>query len=67
MDQHVIDFMKPLSDKKLDEEYYKYLIKRIKKLRNDNVKNFRPQINKPKNKTNDGDKKIFLNPIIFHS
>lgn len=66
MDQHVIDFMKPLSDKKLDENYYKVLVKKIKKLSNDNVKGFMNKVSKTKNKISDVDKTLFLNPVISH-
>lgn len=67
MDQYVIDFMKPLSDKKLDKDYYKILIKKIKNLCNNDVKGFMNKVSKTKNKISDVDKTLFLNPIISHN
>lgn len=66
MDQHVLDFMKPLSDKELDQDYYNYLIKQINKVSNNDIKSFMNKISKTNNKISDVDKTLYLIPVIAH-
>lgn len=66
MDQHVLDFMKPLSDKELDQDYYNYLIKKIKNISNNDIKGFMNKISKTNNKISDVDNTLFLISIIAH-
>ena len=67
MDQHVLDFMKPLSDKELDNGYYNHLIKEIKNISNGDIKGFMNKISKTNNKINNVNNTLFLNPLITHS
>lgn len=67
MDQHVLDYMKPLTEKELDKDYFEYLIDKIKQISNNNVKGFMNKISKNKNKISDVDKTLILEPIIMQS